>query len=196
MSSQILFLWSSQVPLINCTVLTSNKATTRHKKAFRNAIWLRRDFRMHMFCSCYLTADKSLRHTTVQDNVWLWPPLPDSPWAKGKHANLSSQRVLWRRGRPPSPSASASAAVEFRPCAPCSLYTSGSRPGSYDSDFPWADMFVTSQGAVWKNVYQILINVRAAQTGERYQLWLLTKGPQQSLDGRSNTSDCVTFIYS
>lgn len=100
--------------VINCTVLTSNKATTRHKKAFRNAIWLRSDIKMHMFCSCYLTADKSLRHTTVQYNVWFWPLLPDSLRAKGKHANLSSQQVLWQRGRPPSPSASA--AVEFRPC--------------------------------------------------------------------------------
>ncbi len=43
-----------------------------------------------------------------------WPPLPDSLRAKGKHANLSSQQVLWQRGQPPSPSASA--AVEFRPC--------------------------------------------------------------------------------
>lgn len=100
--------------VVNCAALTSNKATTRHKKAFRNAIWLWSDFKMHMFCSCYLTADKSLRHTTVQYNVWLWPPLPDSIGAKGKHANLSSQQVLWQRGRPPSPSASA--AVEFKLC--------------------------------------------------------------------------------
>lgn len=69
---------------------------------------------MHMFCSCYLTADKSPRHTTVQYNVWLWPPLSDSLGAKGKHASLSSQQVLWQRGRPPSPSASA--AADFRLC--------------------------------------------------------------------------------
>lgn len=64
--------------VINCKALTSNKATTRRKKACRNAIWLRSGFKMHVFRSCYLTADKSLLHTTVQHNVWLWPPLPDS----------------------------------------------------------------------------------------------------------------------
>lgn len=26
--------------VVNCAALTSNKATTRHKKVFRNAIWL------------------------------------------------------------------------------------------------------------------------------------------------------------
>lgn len=81
---------------------------------FRNGIWLRYDLKIHMFCSCYLTADKNLRHTTVQYNVWPWPPLPLSLSAKKKHANLSSKEVLWHGGRPPSPSASA--AGEFKLC--------------------------------------------------------------------------------
>lgn len=99
---------------------------------------------MHMFCSCYLIADKSLRHTTVQHNVWLWPPLPDfvsepkgsmqtSPVSKfyGSVAGLHLPLV--------------SAAVEFKLCT---LQAIGQARGArqHDSYFPWADMFVTTRG--------------------------------------------------
>lgn len=71
-----------------------------------------------MFCSCYLTTDKSLRYTTLQYNVRPWPPLPHPSSAKGKNVNLSSQQVLWPSGRPPSPSASAALECKLRTLQP------------------------------------------------------------------------------
>lgn len=73
---------------------------------------------MHMFCSCSLTTDKSLRYTALQYNVWPWPPLPHPSSAKGKNVNLCSQQVLWPGGRPPSPSASAALECKLRTLQP------------------------------------------------------------------------------
>lgn len=134
--------------VVNCAALTCNKATTRHKKAFRNAIWLWSDFKMHMFCSCYLTADKSLRHTTVQYNVWLWPPLPDLSEPKG---SMQTSPVSKFYGSVASLHLPQPQQRWSSNCAPCSLELRlGAR--RHDSDFPWGDMFVTSRGTVWKNV--------------------------------------------